>query len=127
LALLAVALYLHVSDALSVHVDLYGQTMRCRFAHMVVELGVGLLVGLLVGLIGTFWYGGLDLIQHLTLHLILWRKDYTPGNYARFLDYAAERVFLQKVGGGYIFIHRLLLEHFTQMNIEGKKVDNFHS
>ena len=32
-----------------------------------------------------------------------------------FLDYAARLVFLQKVGGGYIFIHRLLLEHFAAM------------
>ena len=31
------------------------------------------------------------------------------------LDYAADRIFLQKVGGGYIFIHRLLLEHFAAL------------
>jgi hypothetical protein len=30
-----------------------------------------------------------------------------------FLDYAAERIFLRKVGGGYIFIHRLLQEYFA--------------
>jgi len=28
------------------------------------------------------------------------------------LDYAADRIFLQKVGGGYIFIHRMLMEYF---------------
>jgi hypothetical protein len=33
LPLLAVALYLHVSDALAVHIDFYGQTMRWRFAN----------------------------------------------------------------------------------------------
>jgi hypothetical protein len=32
LALLAVVLDLPVSDALAVHGDFYGQTMRCRFA-----------------------------------------------------------------------------------------------
>jgi hypothetical protein len=37
LTLLAVALYLHVSDALAVHAHLYGQTMRCRFATAKVE------------------------------------------------------------------------------------------
>jgi hypothetical protein len=26
--------------------------------------------------------------------------------------------FLQKVGGGYIFIHRMLMEHFAQMELE---------
>jgi hypothetical protein len=30
-------------------------------------------------------------------------------HYVRFLDYAAERIFLRKVGG-HIFIHRMLLE-----------------
>lgn len=71
--------------------------------------------GLLFGLLGTFWFGGIDVIQHYTLRLILWYKNYTPRTYIRFLDYATERIFLQKVGGGYIFIHRLLLEHFAEM------------
>jgi hypothetical protein len=62
--------------------------------------------------------GGKTCIPHLTLRLILYRDGYIPWNYSRFLDYAAERTFLQKVGGGYIFIHRLLLEHFAQMKLE---------
>lgn len=70
---------------------------------------------LMIGLISTLWYGGLDVIQHFTLRLILLIRGNTPRNYARFLDYAVERVFLQKVGGGYRFIHRLLLEHFADM------------
>jgi hypothetical protein len=41
-----------------------------------------------------------------------------PLNYARFLDYAAKRVLLRKVGGGYIFVHRLLLEHFAALDPE---------
>jgi hypothetical protein len=40
---------------------------------------------------------------------------------ARFLDYAAERVFLRKVGGGYIFVHRLLLDYFAGMKPEPSK------
>ena len=47
----------------------------------------------------------------LRLALILTRK--TPYNYASFLEYATHLIFLQRVGGSYIFIHRLLLEHFT--------------
>jgi hypothetical protein len=31
------------------------------------------------------------------------------------LDWASDKVLLQKVGGGYIFIHRLLMEHFAQL------------
>lgn len=66
----------------------------------------GLILGLLFG-------GGIACIQHFSLRLILWVKGFIPSNLARFLDYASERIFLQKVGGGYIFIHRMLLEHFA--------------
>jgi hypothetical protein len=52
------------------------------------------------------------------LRLILYFNNYIPWNYARFLDYAADRIFLQKVGGGYIFMHRMLMEHFAQMKLE---------
>lgn len=74
------------------------------------------------GLLGVLWYGGLDVIQHYTLRLILVIQGHTPRNYARFLDYAVDRIFLQKVGGGYRFIHRLLLEHFADMDETTKKV-----
>jgi hypothetical protein len=33
---------------------------------------------------------------------------------SHFLDYAAELGFLQKVGGGYIFVSRLLREYFAE-------------
>ncbi|WP_353932365.1 DUF3365 domain-containing protein [Okeanomitos corallinicola TIOX110] len=66
----------------------------------------GLILGLLFG-------GGISVIQHFSLRFILWVKGFIPHNLARFLDYASERVFLQKVGGGYIFVHRILLEHFA--------------
>ena len=58
---------------------------------------------------------GTACLQHLTLRLILWQNGYIPWNYARFLNYATERVFLQRVGGRYRFIHDLLREHFAQM------------
>ncbi len=44
---------------------------------------------------------------------MLWYKGYIPWNYSRFLDSASDRVFLRKVGGGYIFVHRMLLEYFA--------------
>ncbi|MEL7495147.1 MAG: protein kinase [Cyanobacteria bacterium J06554_11] len=66
----------------------------------------GLSFGLALG-------GGEACIKHGILRFILFCQGRIPWNYARFLDYAAERIFLQKVGGGYIFIHRLLLEHFA--------------
>jgi hypothetical protein len=31
------------------------------------------------------------------------------------LDFATERILLRKVGGGYIFVHRLLLDYFSSL------------
>jgi DNA polymerase III delta prime subunit len=74
--------------------------------------------GVYVGLACTLIFGGFACIQHFLLRWLLVVEDSIPWNYARFLDYAADRIFLQKVGGGYIFIHRMLMEHFAQMELE---------
>ncbi len=68
------------------------------------------------GIFTALWFGGLDVIKHFTLRFILWRTGQMPWNCSRFLDYAAEHIFLRKVGGGYIFIHRMLMEHFATMS-----------
>jgi hypothetical protein len=36
-----------------------------------------------------------------------------PWDHVRFLEYATDRVFLRRVGGGYAFVHRPLQEHFA--------------
>lgn len=64
--------------------------------------------------------GGEALIKHVLLRLLLTASGTTPWNYRKFLDYAVASVFLQKVGGGYLFIHRLLLEHFASLTDESK-------
>lgn len=78
------------------------------------SMSVAALVGLISGLVSGD-NSGLMCLRHLLLRKLLWLNGYIPWNYARFLNYATERVFLQKVGNGYIFIHRLLLEHFAQL------------
>ncbi|MBV7328221.1 NACHT domain-containing protein [Chloroflexi bacterium TSY] len=75
-------------------------------------LSLGLIGGLSDGVIG----GGDVVTKHCILRLILWRQGNSPLNYARFLDYCHDRIFLRKVGGGYVFIHRMLLEHFAQFD-----------
>ena len=60
-------------------------------------------------------FGGAAVIQHFTLRFILYRAGHIPWNLTRFLDYATERIFLRKVGGGYIFVHRLLQEYFASL------------
>jgi DNA polymerase III delta prime subunit len=97
---------------------------------MVVGLLFGIKSGLIDGLFVGFWfwlffgpvtwlrYGGRACIQHIVLRIMLWRGGSAPLNYVRFLDCAAGRIFLRKVGGGYIFVHRLLLEYFASLEPE---------
>ncbi|MEG3955885.1 CHAT domain-containing protein [Microcoleus sp. herbarium2] len=66
------------------------------------------LSAIIVGALFGFTQAGMAGIQHFTLRLILWCNGYIPWNYARFLNYATERKFLQRVGGRYQFIHKLL-------------------
>jgi len=76
---------------------------------------------LFTGSIASLAYGGLDVVQHYILRLILIIEGYMPLNYASFLDYVSERIILQKTGGGYQFIHRLLREHFANMGSTSKE------
>ncbi|MBD2254759.1 NACHT domain-containing protein [Nostoc parmelioides] len=78
---------------------------------LIVTIGGYLSIGVPFGIM----FGGFACIQHFTLRLILYRNGYIPWNYARFLDYSTERLFLQRVGGRYRFIHKLLQDHFAQM------------
>jgi hypothetical protein len=56
---------------------------------------------------------GAACIQHFALRFILWCRGVAPWNYARFLNYATERMLLQRVGGRYWFMHDLLRDHFA--------------
>ncbi len=76
-------------------------------------LVVGLLLGGTLGITAGMWYGGLDVLHHYTLRFMLSRQGRMPLHYGRFLEHARHLIFLQQVGGGVIFIHRLLLEHFA--------------
>jgi hypothetical protein len=75
----------------------------------------GLLAGLCAGLVAGLLNGGLACLRHYILRFLLWRAGSAPWRYAQFLDYAAGRGLLRRVGGGYIFIHRLLLEYFASL------------
>lgn len=84
---------------------------------------VGLIGGLSFGLLGGLVFGGVAYILHFVLRFLLWRAGYMPLNYIQFLDYAADRILLRKVGGGYIFVHRLLLEYFASLDTATKSND----
>jgi energy-coupling factor transporter ATP-binding protein EcfA2 len=79
---------------------------------------------LVIGVLGLFFgfsQAGMAAIQHFALRLILWSHGYIPWNYAAFLEYATDRRLLQRVGGGYRFIHGLLRDHFAQIYQLSKK------
>lgn len=73
----------------------------------------GALVGALTGWIAAALYGAGSVLNHLWLRLWLVRLGRMPWAYSDFLDEATNRAILHKVGGGYIFIHRLLQEYFA--------------
>jgi hypothetical protein len=83
----------------------------------------GLFIGIGLGMFFGIYHGGLTCIQHVSLRIALCLNTSVPWDYARFLNYATERLFLRRVGGSYIFIHRLLLEHFSRMRNVNKKAD----
>jgi hypothetical protein len=85
---------------------------------LLVGLPLGLLVGLPFGLFVGLYAGGEACLKHAVLRLWLVRDGSTPWNYVRFLDHAAERILLRKAGGGYAFIHRMLLEYFAARYVE---------
>ena len=110
------------------------QGIKYSFRSVILGSIIGFSIGILVGIIkggnymdsietfatlgmatGGLRYGGIDIIQHFILRVILYSNIHNiPWNYARFLDYASERRLMKKVGGGYVFYHRMLMEHFAE-------------
>jgi hypothetical protein len=58
-------------------------------------------------------FGLLAYLQHRRLRGILHDRGNFPADAADFLNLAAERNLLRKVGGGYTFVHALLLDYFS--------------
>lgn len=85
-------------------------------------LGIGLTVGLSGGVSGGLMeYGGQTVIRHYSLRWLLARQNILPFAFRdhgliTFLDEMAHRILLRRVGGGWIFIHRMLLEYFASLN-----------
>ena len=46
---------------------------------------------------------------------MFYRNGSLPLHLVPFFDYCAELIFLRKVDGGYIFVYRLLMEHFAAL------------
>jgi hypothetical protein len=66
------------------------------------------------GMLVSLWFGGLDIIKHYSLRLIIVLKGDGPRRFDSFLDYAVKLGFMHRVGGGYKFFHSLLRDHFEE-------------
>jgi hypothetical protein len=112
-------------------------TMAQRVGYgTVIALSVGLSFGLICGLailvgVGLGCWSKSPLTNGVLsgligglLVLILWRDGYTPCNFIKFLDHCARLVLLKKVGGGYIFIHRMLLDYFAELRPQPNRAED---
>ncbi len=68
------------------------------------------------GLLGWAISGGWAVLRHFALRRLLHRRHVFPWHAQGFLDNATACILLQRVGGGYSFIHRLLLEYFANLD-----------
>jgi MFS family permease len=83
----------------------------------------GLVVGFVTGLLGWLLFSsafglvdGLGAFaKHFILRFFLSRRGDLPWALVPFLDEAAQRLLLRKVGGTYVFAHRLLRDYFADL------------
>ncbi|MDW3650702.1 MAG: hypothetical protein R8P61_26740 [Bacteroidia bacterium] len=95
------------------------------------SIGENVYDSLIYSLLGAIWAGfsigllvfyfksnsGIFVIRHYALRFYIYIRGYGPWNYERFLDYVVNDLqFMQQVGGGYIFIHRMLMEYFADLD-----------
>jgi transcriptional regulator with XRE-family HTH domain len=60
--------------------------------------------------------GGWAVLRHYALRWILHSRHVFPWHAQVFLNDASARILLRRVGGGYSFIHRLLMEYFADLD-----------
>jgi len=88
---------------------------------------ISLLSGLAIGILaGVRVNGGKTVLQHYTLRWLLARAHVLPYPFrdkrlVAYLDAMAERLLLQRVGGGWIFFHRYLLEYFATQHPDAEQ------
>ena len=62
--------------------------------------------------------GGYPFIEHITLRIVLAWNRYVPFRFDLLLDYCTERLLMQRIGGRYRFMHKLLQDHFAKMKLD---------
>ncbi len=71
------------------------------------------MVGASFGLVFGLSHGLDDALRHLVLRAFVWGLRVAPRRFDILLYYAKDRRFMRKVGGGFVFIHRYILDYFA--------------
>jgi serine/threonine protein kinase len=69
-----------------------------------------------LGMSAFFIYGGGVALQHFVLRRELMHKNIIPSDLVDLLQEGVQLGFIRRVGGGFIFIHRYLLEYFAGLH-----------
>jgi hypothetical protein len=72
--------------------------------------------------LGFIWFGGVELIRHLAVRVVLAVTRRFPFASVRVLEDAAGLALVRRVGAGYGFMHRLLLDHLAGLSRAGRTV-----
>jgi hypothetical protein len=79
------------------------------------NLSFGLRLGMPVGIVvGFMFYGGIEVLKHVTLRLVMYQYKIAPWCYTHFLEYAKLLTFLKPQSGGYAFRHDWFQEYFLR-------------
>ena len=76
---------------------------------------IGLLAGAVVGVLSGIVAAGLLATRHFVFRLLLWLTGAAPLRYSAFPEFAVDALLLRKIGNGYIFVHRNLLDYFARI------------
>jgi hypothetical protein len=73
----------------------------------------GFCAGLTTGVVLWLWYGGMALVQYAVLR---WMLSLQGARFFRteYLEAAADRALLHRLGSGYLFVHPMLRESFSR-------------
>jgi hypothetical protein len=73
----------------------------------------GFYAGLTTGAVLWLWYGGMALVQYAVLRAMLALQGARYFR-AKYLEAAADRALLHRLGSGYLFVHPMLRESFSR-------------
>lgn len=80
-------------------------------------LSLGLRIGMTIGIVcGFMFYGGVEVLKHITLRLFMYHKGIAPKDYTDFLEYSKKLMIMKSQSGGYAFRHDWFQEYFKTKN-----------